>query len=52
MRAGYGEKLRNFLSQKTNPKILIDLGPGVFETATVDGLSPEAEWHSSWFSPQ
>lgn len=36
MRAGYGEKLRNFLSQKTNPKILIDLGPGVFETATVD----------------
>ena len=36
MRAGYGEKLRSFLSQKTNPKILIDLGPGVFETATVD----------------
>lgn len=36
MRAGYGEKLRKFLSEKTNPKILIDLGPGVFETATVD----------------
>ena len=36
MRAGYGEKLRSFLSQKTSPKILIDLGPSVFETATVD----------------
>ena len=36
MRAGYGEKLRNYLAIKTNPKILIDLGPGVFETATVD----------------
>ena len=36
MRAGYGEKLRNYLATKTNPKILIDLGPGVFETATVD----------------
>ena len=36
MRAGYGEKLRSFLSQKTSPKILIDLGPSIFETATVD----------------
>ena len=36
MRAGYGEKLRKFLSEKTTPKILIDLGPGVFATATVD----------------
>ncbi|WP_448588760.1 Eco57I restriction-modification methylase domain-containing protein [Thermodesulfobium sp.] len=35
MRAGYGEKLREFFS-KYNPKILIDLGPGVFESATVD----------------
>jgi type II restriction/modification system DNA methylase subunit YeeA len=35
MRAGYGEKLRKFFS-KYNPKILIDLGPGVFESATVD----------------
>ncbi len=36
MRAGYGEKLRQFLSEKTTPKILIDLGPAVFKTATVD----------------
>ncbi|GAB4346425.1 MAG: class I SAM-dependent DNA methyltransferase [Flammeovirgaceae bacterium] len=35
MRAGYGEKLREFFT-KYNPKILIDLGPGVFESATVD----------------
>jgi len=36
MRAGYGEKLRGFLAHNTLPKILIDLGPGVFKTATVD----------------
>jgi len=35
MRAGYGEKLRQFFNDY-NPKILIDLGPGVFENATVD----------------
>jgi len=35
MRAGYGEKLREFFV-KNNPRILIDLGPHVFETATVD----------------
>jgi len=35
MRAGYGEKLRAFFL-KYNPKVLIDLGPGVFESATVD----------------
>lgn len=35
MRAGYGEKLRRFFTQY-NPKILIDLGPGVFNNATVD----------------
>jgi type II restriction/modification system DNA methylase subunit YeeA len=35
MRAGYGEKLRKFFTQY-NPKTLIDLGPGVFESATVD----------------
>lgn len=36
MRAGYGEKLRKYLANTTNPKLLIDLGSGVFETATVD----------------
>ncbi len=36
MRAGYGEKLREFLAIETNPLLLIDLGAGVFESATVD----------------
>ena len=36
MRAGYGEKLRQYLAENTTPELLIDLGPGVFETATVD----------------
>jgi len=35
MRAGYGQKLRQYFL-KLNPKILIDLGPGVFESSTVD----------------
>ncbi len=35
MRARYGEKLRLFFTQH-NPLLLIDLGPGVFENATVD----------------
>ncbi|MCX7954230.1 MAG: Eco57I restriction-modification methylase domain-containing protein [Bacteroidales bacterium] len=35
MRARYGEKLRNFFT-KFNPLLLIDLGPGIFESATVD----------------
>jgi hypothetical protein len=37
MRAAYGEKLRRFLSNKANPKLLIDLaGVKVFKSATVD----------------
>ena len=35
MRTGYGKKLREFFL-KYNPEILIDLGPDVFKTATVD----------------
>ncbi|GIW63610.1 MAG: type II restriction endonuclease [Patescibacteria group bacterium] len=35
MRAGYGEKLREFFS-KQNPLVLVNLGPNVFESATVD----------------
>jgi len=35
MRAGYGKSLREFFL-KYNPLSLIDLGPGVFESATVD----------------
>lgn len=37
MRAGYGKKLRELFSRKTNPLFLIDfMGTKVFETATVD----------------
>ena len=35
MRTNYGESLRNYFLTK-NPILLIDLGPGVFENATVD----------------
>ncbi len=35
MRSGYGAKLRSFMARK-NPLILIDMGPGVFDNATVD----------------
>jgi len=35
MRAGYGEKLRTFFTNY-QPQVLIDLGPGVFDAATVD----------------
>ena len=37
MRAGYGEKMRSFFANKTNPKQLIDFaGVKIFENATVD----------------
>ena len=37
MRAGYGEKTRNFFAKKTNPMLLIDFaGVKIFESATVD----------------
>ena len=37
MRAGYGEKTRNFFANETNPKLLIDFaGVKIFESATVD----------------
>ncbi len=35
MRAKYGEKLRSFFLNY-NPKVLIDFGPNVFESSTVD----------------
>lgn len=35
MRAGYGKSLRKFINSY-NPLLLIDLGPGIFENATVD----------------
>jgi hypothetical protein len=37
MRAGYGEKTREFFANKTNPLLLIDFaGVKIFESATVD----------------
>lgn len=37
MRAGYGEKTREYLTTQTNPKLLVDFaGVKVFESATVD----------------
>ena len=36
MRAGYGQTLRKFLAINTDPRLLLDLGSGVFESATVD----------------
>ena len=37
MRAGYGEKLRNFFAHKCNPVLLVDFaGQKIFESATVD----------------
>jgi type I restriction-modification system DNA methylase subunit len=37
MRAAYGEKIRGFLSQKSNPLLLVDFGGiQIFESATVD----------------
>ena len=37
MRSGYGEKIRNFFANKTNPMLLIDFaGVKIFESATVD----------------
>ncbi|PKQ69735.1 class I SAM-dependent DNA methyltransferase [Raineya orbicola] len=36
MRAGYGKTTRNFFLTHTQPELLIDLGSGVFEEATVD----------------
>ena len=37
MRAGYGEKTREFFAYKTNPMLLIDFaGVKIFESATVD----------------
>jgi hypothetical protein len=36
LRASYGEKLRGYLSKEKNPIKLIDLGAGIFSSATVD----------------
>jgi hypothetical protein len=36
MRAGYGKSTRNYFLTDTQPELLIDLGSGIFDEATVD----------------
>lgn len=36
MRAAYGNNLRKYFATYTQPLVLVDLGPDIFETATVD----------------
>lgn len=36
LKSNYGESLRIFMIHNSNPKELIDLGPGVFDSAAVD----------------
>jgi REP element-mobilizing transposase RayT/type I restriction-modification system DNA methylase subunit len=36
MRGNYGKSLRNYFATETNPIVLIDLGSGIFTSATVD----------------
>lgn len=36
MRANYGKPLRKYLAEQTTPLLLVDLGSGIFESATVD----------------
>ena len=36
LKSNYGAKTRKFIAENSNPEILIDLGAGVFESATVD----------------
>ncbi len=57
-RAGYGEKLREFLLEKTTLLSYVELGGGVFESATVDtsilefcNQKPQKESHFSYYHP-
>ncbi|WP_027003708.1 Eco57I restriction-modification methylase domain-containing protein [Hugenholtzia roseola] len=36
LRAGYGKSLREYVRRQTQPLLLVDLGAGIFESATVD----------------
>ena len=36
LRANYGKSLRRYLLENTTPQLLVDLGSGIFESATVD----------------
>ncbi|MFK5982728.1 MAG: N-6 DNA methylase, partial [Flavobacteriaceae bacterium] len=46
MRANYGKSLRKYFI-KNNPLLLLDLGPGVFDTATVDSNILQVENNSN-----
>ena len=53
MRAGYGEKTRDFFAKNTNPMLLIDFaGVKIFESATVDTnillFAKAANEHKTW----
>ena len=53
MRAGYGEKIRDFFAKNTNPMLLIDFaGVKIFESATVDTnillFAKAANEHKTW----
>ena len=53
MRAGYGEKTRDFFARNTNPMLLIDFaGVKIFESATVDTnillFAKAANEHKTW----
>ena len=53
MRAGYGEKTRDFFAKNTNPLLLIDFaGIKIFESATVDTnillFSKSTNMHKTW----
>ncbi len=53
MRAGYGEKTREFFANNTNPMLLVDFaGVKIFESATVDTnillFAKAANEHNTW----
>ena len=48
LRSNYGEKTRNFFIENSNPIMILDLGAGVFEGASVDTnilLSQKEKYH-------
>jgi adenine-specific DNA-methyltransferase len=51
MRAGYGEKLREYFAKHTNPLLLIDLGPRVFEERDGGPQHPAAATRAQSESP-
>ncbi len=51
MRAGYGKTTRNYFLTYTQPQLLIDLGSGIFEEATVDSnilILKKSQFHTGF----